>query len=68
MSHSSTAREPDYQQQDEEAREQLVYQIADKCHSAKLDGYLTEDEFTHLLWELGLISTWKPKGASNACR
>ena len=47
------------QQQDQAEREQLNYAIARRLHFAKMDGYLTDNEFEHVLLEMGILTNWK---------
>ena len=44
---------------DEEERKRLCWTIACRAEMAFRDGYFTADEFSHLLWELGLLTEFK---------
>ena len=51
----------DYRQQesDMKQRERKSYEVAARLHMAMLDGYLTPDEFEHVLYEMGILNNWK---------
>ena len=46
------------QQQDDEHRHRISWEVARRAHFAFMDGYFTKDEFEHLLFELGIHSEW----------
>ena len=46
-------------QEAQQSDERLCYEIAARLDMAKLDGYLTDDEFQHVLRHMGILTNWK---------
>ena len=47
------------QQADMEAQEQNYYRIAARLEFARLDGYLTTDEFHDILYSMGILTDYQ---------
>ena len=48
--------------------ERMCYEVAARLHFAMTDGYLTADEFQHVLAKMGILNNWKKERDSGQKR
>ena len=46
-------------QEAQQSDERMCYEVAARLDLARLDGYITVDEFQHVLRHMGILTNWK---------